>query len=130
MSNSKSLGINLLLGFVGVAAVGGLTLGTVKIVQAVRRKNEYEGALTYEKPASIASEIYMALQNDMMFGWGTDEEAVFAAFNRIVSQTHFSQVQDSYRTLYQKDLNRDLQDELSSEDYQKIMNVLRTKPVK
>lgn len=72
----------------------------------------------------------MAFDNDTWFGWGTNENQVLQVFNQIPSKAFYQKVQKAYADLYGKSLNSDLEDELSSDDYNTIIRLLSSKNAK
>ena len=78
-------------------------------------------------PATFARQLQMAFENDNWAGWGTDEKQVFDVFNRIPSKAFYNKVQRAYRGLYNKDLTSELQKELSTSEYNRIVTILSTK---
>lgn len=78
-------------------------------------------------PATYAKQLKMAFDNDNSFGWGTNEEQVFRVFNDIPSKNMYTKVQREYSNMYGKSLNADLEDELSSEEYNELIRILNAK---
>ena len=69
----------------------------------------------------------MAFDNDNYAGWGTNEKMVMQVFNEIPSKSMYTKVQREYANLYGKSLNADLEDELSSEEYNELIRILNAK---
>jgi len=65
--------------------------------------------------------------NDNYLGWGTNEEMVLQVFREIPSKSMYSKVQREYFNLYGKSLNADLEQELSSEEYNELIRILNAK---
>jgi hypothetical protein len=84
-------------------------------------------ALDEGDPATFAQQLKMAFENDNYFGWGTNYKMVKQVFNEIPSKSAYSKVQTAYARLFSKSLNADLQDELSSEEYNEIIRILNAK---
>ena len=78
-------------------------------------------------PATFAKQLKMAFDNDNYAGWGTNEKMVMQVFNEIPSKSMYSKVQKEYANLYGKSLNADLEDELSSEEYNELIRILNAK---
>ena len=78
-------------------------------------------------PATFAKQLKMAFDNDNYAGWGTNEKMVIQVFNEIPSKSMYSKVQKEYANLYGKSLNADLEDELSSDEYNELIRVLNAK---
>ena len=78
-------------------------------------------------PATLAKQLKMAFENDNYFGWGTNWEVVKQVFQEIPSKSMYSKVQREYYRLYNKSLNADLEDELSSDEYNELIRILNAK---
>lgn len=78
-------------------------------------------------PATLAKQLKMAFENDNYFGWGTNWEVVKQVFQEIPSKSMYSKVQREYSRLYNKSLNADLEDELSSDEYNELIRILNVK---
>lgn len=78
-------------------------------------------------PATFAKQLKMAFDNDNSAGWGTNEELVFQVFRDLPSKSMYSKVQKEYSRMYSKNLNADLEDELSSDEYNELIRILNAK---
>ena len=78
-------------------------------------------------PATFAKQLKMAFDNDNYLGWGTNEKMVMLVFNEIPSKSMYTKVQKEYSNLYGRSLNADLEEELSSDEYNELIRVLNTK---
>jgi len=78
-------------------------------------------------PATYATQLKMAFDNDNYFGWGTNTKEVNRVFEQIPSKTMYGKVQKEYFRMYNKNLNADLENELSSDEYNAIIRLLNTK---
>jgi hypothetical protein len=78
-------------------------------------------------PATFAKQLKMAFENDNYFGWGTNTKVVTQVFQEIPSKSMYSKVQKEYFRQYGKSLNADLEDELSSNEYNELIRILNTK---
>jgi hypothetical protein len=78
-------------------------------------------------PATYAKQLKMAFDNDNYFGWGTNEKLVMQVFNELPSKSMYTKVQREYSRLYGRSLNADLEDELSSEEYNEVIRILNAK---
>lgn len=78
-------------------------------------------------PATYAKQLKMAFENDNYFGWGTNWEVVKQVFAELPSKSMYTKVQREYMRLYSKSLNADLEDELSSEEYNALIRILNGK---
>jgi hypothetical protein len=94
-----------------------------KTVANVSQKNSLEEG----DPATFAKQLKMAFDNDNSAGWGTNEELVFQVFRDLPSKGMYSKVQKEYFRMYSKNLNADLEDELSSDEYNELIRILNAK---
>jgi hypothetical protein len=97
----------------------------------VRRAKSYsEEKKTYEEgnEATYAKQLKMAFENDMWFGWGTDEEAIRKVLRAVPSKEYFRRVINSYQKLYSRSLMKDMQDELTSTEYSEMLAIIGAKP--
>jgi hypothetical protein len=78
-------------------------------------------------PATFAKQLRMAFDNDNSAGWGTNEKMVTQVFNEIPSKSMYTKVQKEYASLYGRSLNADLEEELSSEEYNELIRILNAK---
>jgi len=78
-------------------------------------------------PATYAKQLKMAFENDNYFGWGTNWTVVKQVFEDLPSKSMYSKVQREYMRLYAKSLNADLEDELSSEEYNELIRIINAK---
>lgn len=117
-----------LLGLIGAGVVGGAFLGIRYMILGSKEKKTANDALNPNSAASYASRLKMAFENDNFFGWGTDEELVYTVFRELPSKAFYNDVIKAYSNLYRgANLNLDLKDELSSSEYQKVMDILNSK---
>lgn len=115
-------------GILGVIVLGGSFFIGRKLVR--RAKSYSEEKKTYEEgnEATYAKQLKMAFENDMWFGWGTDEEAIRKVLKAIPSKEYFRRVIGSYQKLYSRSLMKDMQDELTSTEYNEMLAILSVKP--
>jgi len=109
-----------------------LGLGTFFVGRALWRsfkRNAREGqVLTEGNPASFATQLKMAFENDNAFGWGTDEEMVYRTLEQIPNASMMRRVQRAYKDLFGQNLSSDLTNELSTQEFaiaQEIINAKR-----
>lgn len=84
-------------------------------------------SLTEGDPSTYARQLKMAFDNDNWMGWGTNTEMVKQVFQSMPSKSTYQKVQNAYATLYNRSLTADLEDELTSEEYNQIISLLSTK---
>jgi hypothetical protein len=78
-------------------------------------------------PATYAKQLKMAFDNDNYMGWGTDEKAITKVFEELPSRKMFEKIQKEYFRMYSRSLNADLEEELSSEEYNNLIRILNGK---
>jgi hypothetical protein len=126
--NGRSTATVLKYSLLGILVLGGGALAVRSIIRKSRANSEE--MKTYEEgaEATFAKQIKMAFDNDMAFGWGTDEEKLRAIVRAIPSREAFVNVMKSYQKLYNRSMMRDMQDELGSTEYNEILYILAAKP--
>lgn len=112
---------------VGLGTVTGLFFLGRHFINKVRANQSQKDSLDEGDPATFAKQLKMAFDNDNYAGWGTNEGMVFKVFNELPSKTMYGKVQREYSRLYGKSLNADLEDELSSEEYNELIRILNAK---
>ncbi len=78
-------------------------------------------------PATYAKQLKMAFDNDNYMGWGTNTSMVKQVFLDIPSRKMYAKVQREYMRMYSQSLNADLEDELTSDEYNEIIRILNAK---
>lgn len=78
-------------------------------------------------PATYARQLKMAFDNDNWAGWGTNTDLVLQVFQSMPSKSTYQKVQNAYATLYNRSLTADLEDELTSEEYNQVVSIISTK---
>jgi hypothetical protein len=78
-------------------------------------------------PSTYATQLSLAFQNDNWLGWGTNTDVLFQVLDEIPSKAMYSQVQKRYLDLYGKNLNADMESELSSDEYNKAISIISNK---
>lgn len=115
------------LGILGGVA----TFGTYKILKKKRTTNSFRtvglSSNGTANPATYATQLKQAFDNDFAFGFGTDEEAVFQTLEKIPSQAVFKKVQKEFKKLYKKELIEELQSELDTDEYNKAIGIITQK---
>ena len=86
--------------------------------------------LTETQATHYSDELYDAMHGGrwytMGFGWGTDEEKINGAIRNIGSKAGISQVSEKYWNTRQSDLLTSLQDELNTEDFGQVSQIIST----
>lgn len=114
----------------GLATASGVFLAGRHFYKKSKANNVEKKSLQEGNPATYAKQLKMAFDNDTWFGWGTNESQVMQVFNQIPSKAFYQKVQKAYTDLYGTSLNSDLEDELSSDDYNTIIRILSSKNAK
>jgi hypothetical protein len=130
MTESKKiqeLKIAAIYSALGIGAATGLFLLGRHFIKKAQANVSQKHSLEEGDPATFAKQLKMAFENDNSAGWGTNEEMVFQVFRDIPTKGMYSKVQKEYLRMYSKNLNADLEDELSSEEYNELIRILNGK---
>ncbi len=111
-----------------IAVLGGGALVVRSLIRKARSNNEEMKTYMEGSEATFAKQIKMAFDNDMAFGWGTDEEKLRATIRAIPSRDAFLKVMKSYQRLYNRSMMRDMQDELTASEYNEMLAIIAAKP--
>ncbi len=117
-------------GIVSVLVIGGSFFIGRSLVRKARATAEQKKTFEEGTPATYAKLIKMAFDNDMWFGWGTDEKALRKTVAAIPSRQVFQQVMNTYQKLYTRSMMADMQDELTSTEYNEMLAIIAAKPEK
>lgn len=124
LQNFKTL---VIYSSLGIGTVTGLFFLGKRLFKNVLANQSEKHSLDEGDPATYAKQLKMAFDNDVAFGWGTNEEVVMQVFNDIPSKSMYANVQKEYFRMYGKSLNADLEEELSSEEYNELIRILNAK---
>lgn len=124
LQNFKAL---VIYSAVGLGTATGLFFLGRHFLSKVKANQSQKSSLEEGDPATFAKQLKMAFDNDNYAGWGTNEGMVFKVFNDIPSKSMYGKVQKEYGRMYGKSLNADLEEELSSEEYNELIRILNTK---
>jgi len=69
--------------------------------------------LSSSKIRRTAERIYSSLFDQGLFGWGTDENELFAALRSIPSQSCLAAVNQRYDSIYDRNMDADIRNDLS-----------------
>ena len=111
----------------GVGTATGLLLLVRHFYKKSQANRSEKHSLEEGDPATYAKQLKMAFDNDNYMSWGTNEEAVKKVFEDLPSRKMFERVQKEYFRMYSKSLNADLEEELSSDEYNELIRLLNTK---
>jgi hypothetical protein len=124
LQNLKTIVIYSTLG--AGTATGLFLLGRHLYKKTVTNRSQND-SMEEGDPATFAKQLKMAFDNDTAFGWGTNEDAVNQVFLEIPSRSMYGKVQKEYFNMYGRNLNADLEDELSSDEYNELIRILNAK---
>lgn len=111
----------------GLGTATGLLFLLRHLYKKTRENISQKHSLEVGDPATFAKQLKMAFDNDNYAGWGTNEKMVLQVFNEIPSKNMYTKVQKEYANLYGKSLNADLEEELSSDEYNGLIRILNAK---
>jgi hypothetical protein len=117
-------------GIIGLIVVGGSFFIGRSLIRKARATTEEKKTYEDGTPATYAKQIKMAFENDMWWGWGTDEEALRKVILSIPSKDEFRKVINSYQKLYSRSMMADMQDELTTSEYKEMLAIIAAKPEK
>ncbi len=123
-----SMGSQLTTALIATGAGIGVFLGIRGVVRNFKKNIREQEALVEGSPATFATQLKLAFENDNYFGWGTNEEMLFSNLEAIPSQSMFRKVQRAYRDLFNRNLSADLKSELDSEEYLLALEIINSKP--
>ncbi len=123
-----SLKEKLLWWGLGIAGVGGAIYFGRKWVLSLRSDNEEKKSLDDGSAAAYAKRIKMAFDNDGW--WGTNLTELRQVMRQIPSKEVYRKVLESYQKLFEQSMLRDMTDELTSSEYNEMMQIVSGKPEK
>ena len=112
----------------GVVVLGGSFFIGRSLIRKARSDSEEKKTYEEGNEATLAKQLKMAFDNDMWFGWGTDEAAIRKTLQAVPSKEVFRKVINSYQKLYARSLMKDMQDELTSTEYNEMLAIINAKP--
>ncbi len=115
-------------GIIGVIVLGGSFFIGRSIIRKARSTSEEKKTYEEGNAATYAKQIKMAFENDMWWGWGTDEDALRRTLIAIPSKEEFRNVINSYQKLYARSLMADMKSDLSTSEYNEMLAIIATKP--
>lgn len=123
-----TIGSQLTTALIATGAGIGVFLGIRGVVRSFKKNLREQEALVEGSPATFATQLKLAFENDNYFGWGTNEQMLFSNLEAIPSQSMFRKVQRAYRDLFNRHLSADLKSELDSEEYLLALQIINSKP--
>jgi hypothetical protein len=115
-------------GILGIVILGGSFFIGRSMIRRARATTEEKKTYEDGTPATSAKQMKMAFENDMWWGWGTDEEALRRTILSIPSKEEFRKVISSYQKLYARSLMADMQNDLTTSEYNEMLAIIATKP--
>lgn len=113
---------------IGLVLLGGSFFIGRSIIRRARANSEEKKTYQEGNAATYAKQIKMAFENDMWWGWGTDEEALRRTIRVIPSKDEFRKVINSYQKLYARSMMADMQEELTTAEYNEMLAIIAAKP--
>jgi hypothetical protein len=113
---------------IGLVLLGGSFFIGRSIIRKARANTEEKKTYQEGTAATYAKQIRMAFENDMWWGWGTDEEALRRTVRAIPSKDEFRKVINSYQKLYARSMMADMQEELTTAEYNEMLAIIAAKP--
>ena len=117
-------------GILGLVVLGGSFFIGRSIIRKARSTSEEKKTYEEGSAATYAKQIKMAFENDMWWGWGTDEDALRKTIRAIPSREEFKKIINSYQKLYSRSMMADMQDELTTSEYREMLAIIAAKPEK
>lgn len=112
----------------GILLLGGGFFFGHKLVQNALANREENNSIEEGAPATYAKQLRMAFEND---GWpGTNTTELRRILSEIPSREVLDKVAKSYSKLFNRNLMRDLSDELQSSQYNEMLQIINAKPEK
>lgn len=101
------------------------TITNSKLVNEVNNEIDFNKiTLTQSQINTLVSKLYAAME-----GWGTDEDAIYEAFNTLNSYSDLQQLSKSYGVKDGKVLREWLQNELDAEELAHVNEILASKNI-
>jgi len=123
----KNLKTVVIYSTLGLGSATGLFFLARHFYKKTRANISQKHSLEVGDPATFAKQLKMAFDNDNYAGWGTNEQMVIQVFTEMPSKSMYTKVQKEYANLYGRSLNADLEEELSSDEYNELIRVLNAK---
>lgn len=127
-NDEMSLREKLLWSVLGAAGLTGLAIMVKKFVINKIEDKAHEKSFEDGTPQTIAKQIKMAFENDGY--WGTDIVTLRKVLTEIKSKAQLKKIFDAYTKEYQKNLYKDMSDELQTSEYNEMLQIIAAKPDK
>lgn len=115
---------------ISVVILGGSFFIGRSLIRKARSTSEEKKTYTDDNAAYYAQKLKLAFENDMAFGWGTDEEAIRDVLRSVPSKELFKSIINSYQKLYTRSLMMDMKTELTTSEYNEMLAIIAGKPDK
>ena len=115
-------------GLLSIVVLGGSFYAGSRLVKKAKSNNEEKKTYQEGSSATYAKQIKMAFDNDTWYGWGTDESSLRKTFRAIPSKESFKNVINAYQNLYSRSMMKDMQEELTSTEYNEMLAIVAGKP--
>ncbi len=73
---------------------------------------------------NFALELYRAMHGSVIFGLGTDEEAIYSVFGKMTDKYQIAEVSGWYQIQFDKSLLSDILNELNDSEKATLMNII------
>ena len=130
IANRTGSTVNITPGLVieGSLVAVGLFLGLRFLIRKGISNAAQNNSIEEKSPESFAKEFRQGFDNDGW--WGTNVPRVRKTMQDMPSRQFFKKVMDAYGRLYMgENMMRRMEDELTSTEYDEILNILRGKPL-
>ncbi len=144
----KIIPIIYIVGFILVLVIVYKLLSAVGIIKSAKKRKEevlqtqavnalrteeyfnpdYYKYKKYKSIGANAANLYAQELRQAVRGWGTNEEKIFTTFGKLYNKVNVSEVADSYRTHYKRDLQADLLDDLTDKEVKTLMTIINNLP--
>ena len=130
MKDLETLKTTVVYSTLGIGVATGVFMLAKHFILKAKSNKAQKSSTQEGSPTTFAKQLHMAFQNDNSFGWGTNNDLVKQVFTSIPSKRSYDHVQKAYFNLYQKNLNADLEEEMSAQEFNEIIRILSTKKAK
>ncbi|MBX3164685.1 MAG: hypothetical protein KF900_09395 [Bacteroidetes bacterium] len=108
--------------------LGGLVLLGKKAIDRAVSNKAHSKSFEDGTPETLAKQIKMAFENDGW--WGTDTEALRRTLISIKSKDELNKVFKAYQKEYNRNMYKDMSDELQASEYNEMLQIIAGKPEK
>jgi len=118
----------VLYGSLSLVVLGGSFFIGRSLIRNARSTSEEKKTYSDDYAAYYAQKLRLAFENDMPFGWGTNEEEVRDIVRAVPNKEVFKNIINSYQKLYSRSLMMDLKEELTTTEYNEMLAIIAGKP--